>query len=158
MRMKSSLFYLGLAGDYAKQMSGCTKVAVGSCIVTESGAIIFGANRAVPDLCRYKGCLRVELYGENSKTHRNPGDCRAIHSEIDAICKAARQGVSLEGATLYVTRYPCESCARAIIAAGIKTVVFGRSQPISAQTRQMFESAEVYYHNEILYQEDDTVV
>lgn len=158
--MNENMFYLGLAGDYAKQMTGCTKVAVGCCIVKHTtvpaAVVALGANRAVPDLCKYRGCLRVEKYGSNSKMYRSPEDCRAIHSEIDAISKAASAGVSTAGATMYITRYPCEACARAIIAAGIKRVVYGRNQLISDTTRQMFESAGVEYINCKEYQEDDT--
>lgn len=150
--------YLKLAGDYAREMTGCTKVAVGSAIVTEDGNIILGANRAIPDLCKTKGCLRVEKYGNNAKEHRNPDDCRAIHSEIDAICGVAGYGVSIVGGTIYVTRYPCEGCARAIVAAGIKKVVWGRSQPISEMTKQIFDDAGIEYYNVPEYQEDDTVV
>lgn len=157
--MNKDMFYLSLAGQYAKQFTGCTKVSVGSCIVKNGSIISMGANRAIPDLCKSpRGCLRVELYGNNSKLHRNPEDCRAIHSEVDAIGNAAKCGVSTEGATIYVTRYPCEACARLIITAGIKRVVFGRNQPISELTRQMFESAGVEYHNCSEYMEDDTVV
>ena len=156
--MNKDMFYLSLAGQYAKQFTGCTKVAVGSCLVWENTIIAMGANRAIPDLCKAKGCLRVEKYGNNSKLHRNPEDCRAIHSEVDAIGKAAKSGVSTQGATLYVTRYPCEACARLIITAGIKRVVYGRNQSISEETRRMFESAGVECYNVPEYQEDDTVI
>ena len=159
MSKNRDMFYLELAGAYARYHTGCTKVSVGSCIVNNGNIIAMGANRAIPDLCRSpRGCLRVELYGNNSKLHRNPEDCRAIHSEVDAIGKAAKSGVSTEGATIYVTRYPCEACARLIITAGIKRVVFGRNQPISDLTRQMFESAGVEYYNCKEYMEDDTVI
>lgn len=154
--MSKDMFYLSLAGQYAKQFTGCTKVAVGSCIVKGDNIIAMGANRAIPDLCKSPiGCLRIELYGDFSKLHRNPEDCRAIHSEVDAIGKAAKCGASTEGATIYVTRYPCEACARLIITAGIKRVVFGRNQPVSELTRQMFESAEVECYNCKEYTEDD---
>lgn len=157
--MTRDMFYLSLAGHYAKWNTGCTKVSVGSCIVKDGVVLSLGANRAIPDLCKtHRGCLRVELYGDNSKLHRNPEDCRAIHSEVDAISNAARNGISTEGATIYVTRYPCEACARTIISAGIKKVVFGRNQPISEATRQMFESAGVDYYNCKDYMEDDTVL
>ena len=153
-----NMFYLELAGKYAKEHTGCTKVSVGSCIVKNDSVVSLGANRAIPNLCAGRGCLRVELYGSNSKLHRNPEDCRAIHSEVDAIGKAARNGISLDGATIYVTRYPCEACARLIITAGIKKVVYGRNQKISDLTRHMFESAGVEFYNESRYMEDDTVV
>jgi dCMP deaminase len=124
--------------------------------VKDGSIIAMGANRSIPDLCKFRGCLRVEKYGNNSKEHRNPEDCRAIHSEIDAIGNAAKVGVCTQGSTIYVTRYPCEACARLIIASGIKRVVFGRNQPVSELTRRMFESAGVEFYNVPEYQEDDT--
>jgi len=46
-----------------------------------------------------------------------------IHAEVNAIGHAARKGSSTDGATLYVTHFPCNDCAKAIVAAGIKRVV-----------------------------------
>ena len=133
--------WLDLAQQYANKVSGCRKVAVGSAIINEGQLVSLGANRGVPDLCKtLRGCLRVERYGNDSKAHRDPADCRALHSEIDAICSAARCGVPLGGCTIYVTRYPCESCAKAIIAAGIKTVYYGGTAEASDDTRIMLET------------------
>lgn len=155
--MSISLRWLKMAGDYAKRTTGCTKVSVGSCIVTTNGITILGANRVIKQRCKNYGCFRIAKYGDNAKTHRNPDDCLAIHSEIDAICKAAASGINIHGATIYVTRYPCEACARAIVASGIKRVVYGRNQEISAMTKQIFEDGHVECRNEPLYMEDDTV-
>lgn len=131
---------LFLADTYANMVSGCTKVSVGSAIVKDGRIVSLGANRCIPNLCKVRGCLRVEKYGNNDKEHRNPGDCRAIHSEIDAICRAQ---CNIMGSEIYITRYPCESCARAIVAAGIKTVWYGRGQKISEETARIFESGDV---------------
>lgn len=140
MRTPNWKQYLDIADLYAQIMSGCTKVQVGSLIIKDRRIVSIGANRAEPDLCRYRGCLRVEKYGDNDKTHRAPEDCRAIHSELDAICSAT---TDINGATIVITRYPCEGCARAIVAAGISAVVFGRTQPISKETERIFESNHV---------------
>lgn len=138
--------YLDIAQAYADKLSGCNKVAVGSVIVNHDKIISLGANRAVPDLCRTsRGCFRVEKYGEDSKNHRNPEDCRAIHSEIDAICSAASEGNAIAGSSIFVTRYPCEGCAKAIIAAGIKHVYYGGTVRISSQTSAMFDSFGVEF-------------
>lgn len=135
---------LDFAQLYANKVSGCNKVAVGSAIVKNGRIIALGANRGVPDLCKtQRGCLRVEKYGEDSKSHRNPEDCRAIHSEIDALCSAASAGISVDGASIFVTRYPCEGCAKAIISAGIKRVFYGGTARISQQTEDMFDEYEV---------------
>lgn len=128
--------YLDMAYLYATKMSGCRKVAVGSVIVKGDRMIAFGANRAVPNLCETRGCYRVEKYGDDSKSHRNPEDCRAIHSEI---CALSTLRESAAGATIFVTRYPCEGCAKAIVAAGIKEVVYGGTAQISRMTRDMFD-------------------
>lgn len=45
------------------------------------------------------------------------------HAERNAIYNAARVGVSLEGCTMYVNRFPCADCARAIIQSGIARVI-----------------------------------
>lgn len=49
---------------------------------------------------------------------------RAVHAEMAAISDAARRGVSIAGATLFVTTFPCHLCARLIVASGIARVVF----------------------------------
>jgi cytidine deaminase len=49
---------------------------------------------------------------------------RAVHAEMDALLDAARRGISVQGATLYTTAFPCHNCARHIIAAGIRRVVY----------------------------------
>lgn len=135
---------LDFAQLYANKVSGCNKVAVGSAIVQGDQIVSLGANRGVPDLCKTRrGCLRVEKYGDDSKNHRNPEDCRAIHSEIDAICGAAAAGVPVRGASIFVTRYPCEGCAKAIIAAGIKRVFYGGTARISQQTADMFDEYNI---------------
>ncbi|MEG0578382.1 MAG: deaminase [Niameybacter sp.] len=132
---------LDLANQYARVTSGCTKVHVGSVIINEKGDIVsFGANRTFPNLCKARGCMRIEKYGDNSKSHRNPEDCRALHSEIDAICNARE---SLSGAKIYITRYPCEACARAIAAAGISEIIYGRQQKISDETEHIFANSHV---------------
>lgn len=67
------------------------------------------------------GCIRHELGlsqgGEIEKT------C-SVHAEANAIAKAARGEIEINGATMFVTSYPCLICMRSIIAAGIKKVVY----------------------------------
>lgn len=143
--MNEAKEYLDSAQKYADKRSGCCKVAVGCIIVPEDNPRfqIFGCNKTLPVSCREAGCRRVALYGEDSKNHRLPSDCRAVHSEIDAITQAARFGYSIHGSTMYVTRYPCEACARAIVSAGIKRVFYGREQEISEESQRIFAEGHV---------------
>jgi cytidine deaminase len=57
---------------------------------------------------------------------------RAVHAEMAAITDAARRGVSIQDSTLYCTTFPCHLCAKHIIAAGIKRVVYIEPYPKSA--------------------------
>jgi dCMP deaminase len=52
------------------------------------------------------------------------------HAEENAIMHAARIGVSLKGSTAYVTWPPCSRCARSLIQAGIKEVVYSNQEEI----------------------------
>ena len=133
---------LDKAQSYADVCSTCAKVHVGSMIITKDGIPIFGANHGVSN-CIKEGCRRIKLYGNASKEHRLPSDCDAIHSEVDAIATAAKQGARLQGATIFVTRYPCEACARAIAASGIRQVVYGRKEDISEYTERILGSSGV---------------
>jgi len=145
---------LELAQRYAKVHSGCTKVSVGSVVFKKDIIVALGANKTMPNICRSEGCLRIEKYGENSKLHRDPSDCRAIHSEIEAIASSRE---ILEGSTIYVTRYPCEACARAIVAAGIYKVVYGREQVISEETESILSYGRVEVVHFPQFEEDDVV-
>lgn len=50
--------------------------------------------------------------------------CVATHSEIVGISKAKEMGISLDGADIYITKFPCKPCAIALIDAGIKSIFF----------------------------------
>lgn len=56
---------------------------------------------------------------------------RAVHAEMDAILSCARSGISISGAILYTTTFPCHNCARHIIAAGLRRVVYIEPYPKS---------------------------
>ncbi|MBC7907259.1 MAG: hypothetical protein H7Y60_11005 [Rhodospirillaceae bacterium] len=56
---------------------------------------------------------------------------RAIHAEMDALTTAARRGISVKGAAMYVTTFPCHYCARHLVAAGIDQVHYIEPYPKS---------------------------
>lgn len=147
--MKQPEVYLNSADVYARMESGCCKVSVGSLIIDRNteNVLALGANRTMPVSCKAVGCLRIEKYGDDAKNHRNCGDCRAIHSEVDAISQlwkglyfAHKESPTL---SIYVTRYPCEECAKVIVASGISEVYYGREQEITEEAKKIFESGNV---------------
>jgi len=60
----------------------------------------------------------------NLNAGEGPGIYTSLHAEAGLIAKAARQGLSLEGASLYVTTFPCPNCAMQIAESGIKEIYF----------------------------------
>jgi dCMP deaminase len=68
---------------------------------------------------------------------------RTVHAEQNAICQAAKIGISIDGATLYCRMTPCRTCAMLIINCGIKRVVCQKRYHDSADSIAMFEKASV---------------
>ena len=103
--------------------------AIGAVIVKDKRIMTTGYNGAPAGLktCKERGeCLRRKL-GIASGTRAEV--CYAIHAEQNAIIQAAKLGVSIDGATLYCTHQPCSVCARMIINAGIKRVMYQAGYP-----------------------------
>lgn len=65
---------------------------------------------------------------------------RTIHAEVNAIDRAARRGVALEGSMLYCSMFPCWDCAKAIVAAGIAGVVVVKNYHASAKSKELFDT------------------
>ncbi|WP_190323120.1 anti-phage dCTP deaminase [Candidatus Tokpelaia sp.] len=68
---------------------------------------------------------------------------RIVHAEMNAVTDAARLGISLKGASLYCTTFPCHMCAKHIIAAGLKQVIFLEPYPKSLTADMHSDSAKV---------------
>ena len=156
--IKNNHVFLTRAQIHADAHSTCCKVKVGSLIISENYEMIFGCNHGIERNCEEKGCRRVEVYGENSKLHRLPSDCVSVHSEVDAICKAAKTGINLSGAVIFVTRYPCEACARAIALSGIRRVVYGRKEEVSEMTKSILDSAgvQIIHESDWIYEDNNS--
>lgn len=70
---------------------------------------------------------------------------RTTHAEQNAICQAAKFGISLDGSTLYCKMTPCYICAKMIINAGIKSVVCARDYHKGIRTKEIFAEAGVKF-------------
>ena len=102
---------------------------VGAVVVKDKRILTTGYNGAPAGIksCSDRGvCLRRE---RNIPSGTMQEVCYAVHAEQNAICQAAKIGVSLDGATLYCTHQPCVICARIIINSGIKRVIYKHGYP-----------------------------
>jgi len=82
---------------------------------------------------------------------------RTVHAEQNAICQAARLGISLQGGTLYCKMTPCRTCAMLIINCGIERVVCEHKYHAAKESEEMFKMAGTqldYVNNDILKYSD----
>lgn len=125
----------------AATRSTCLRRQVGAVIVKDKRVLSTGYNGSPSGLshCLDVGCLREKLKIPSGERHEL---CRAIHAEQNAIIQAATSGVSIEGATLYSTTYPCVLCAKMIINAGIRTIYITDGYPDDL-AKQMIDEAGI---------------
>lgn len=102
---------------------------VGAVVVKDKRVLTTGYNGAPSGIlsCAERGeCLRRV---KNIPSGTMQEVCYAVHAEQNAICQAAKLGISLDGATIYVTHQPCVICTRMIINSGIKKVIYKNGYP-----------------------------
>jgi len=136
MRPTWDEYFLKMAEVVATRAT-CDRKHVGAVIVRDNHPIATGYNGSPPGLahCDEVGHLLREVDGRMS--------CfRTTHAEQNAVNTAARFGHRTEGATIYVTAQPCLNCAKAIITAGIRRVVWAEGYP-DAQSLEFLEAAGV---------------
>ena len=103
--------------------------AIGAVIVRDKRIMTTGYNGAPAGMktCKERGyCLRRRM---NIPSGTRAEVCYAIHAEQNAIIQAAKLGVCIEGATLYCTHQPCSVCAKMIVNAGIRRVMYEQGEP-----------------------------
>lgn len=119
---------------------------VGAVIVKNNRILTTGYNGAPAGIksCQERGyCLRDQL-GIESGTRAEL--CYAIHAEQNAVVQAAKMGISVEGATIYVTHQPCSVCTRILINSGIKRIVYEQEYPDKFSLELLEESGIELVH------------
>lgn len=116
---------------------------VGACIVSDQNKILSMGYNGFP-----RGCSDDEFPWAREGEPLENKYFYSTHSELNAILNY--RGGSLEGAKLYVSLFPCNECAKAIIQAGIKTVVYDSDKyfdtPSVIASKRMFDASGVRYY------------
>lgn len=108
-------YFMTIAFQVASRAT-CDRKHVGAVIVRDRNILSTG----------YNGSLRgLEHCDEIGHLMENDHCVRTVHSEANAIVQAARNGVAIEHAHIYVTSSPCWNCFRLIANAGIVRICFG---------------------------------
>lgn len=118
-------YYMGIALA-VREKANCKGNRIGAVIVKGNRVVSTGYN-GVPEgmkNCLDGGCLRCENSGTVFPSGIGYDLCICVHAEQNAILAAARFGIALEGGTIYTTMRPCFGCAKELLQAKIKRVVY----------------------------------
>jgi dCMP deaminase len=114
-RVSWDRYFMNLAREAATR-STCPRKSVGALVVRDKAILATGYNGSIRGLphCSEVGCLMEDEH------------CvRTVHAEANALLQAARHGVSIDKADIYVTASPCWDCFKLIANAGIGRVLYG---------------------------------
>ena len=144
-------YFMELANTASKRAT-CDRGRSGCVIVKDRQLLVTGYVGAPSGLphCDEVGHLFRKTIEEDGRVTTH---CvRTVHAEQNAICQAARRGISLDGATLYCRMTPCRTCAMLIINCGIKRVVCERKYHAGKESEELFAQAGVqieFFYDEV---------
>ncbi|MDR1775697.1 MAG: cytidine/deoxycytidylate deaminase family protein [Actinomycetes bacterium] len=133
-------YFMKIAHEVATR-STCTRRQIGALIVRDKRILATGYNN-VPcgiEHCTTRGCLRDQLHIPSGERHEL---CRGIHAEQNAVVQAARNGITIDNSIVYCTAQPCILCAKILINAGVKEIVFEGGYP-DELSREILDEAGV---------------
>ena len=134
-------YFMGIA-LLSAQRSKDPNTQVGACIVSQDNKIISVGYNGFPN-----GCSDDDFPWERDGEETDTKYMYVCHSELNAILNAC--GKDLTNCKLYVSLFPCNECAKAIIQSGITTVYYLEDKyhdtPGCEASRRMFQAANVRY-------------
>ena len=134
-------YFMGVA-HLSGMRSKDPNTQVGACIVSKDNKILSMGYNGFPN-----GCTDEDFPWAREGEELDTKYPYVTHGELNAILNY--RGGSLEGTKLYVSLFPCNECAKAIIQAGIKTVVYDSDKylgtPGNRASKRMFDLTKVKY-------------
>lgn len=135
-------YFLQVA-DTVSQRATCDRGRSGCVFVKDNNILVtgyVGSPRGFPH-CDQVGHKLKKLIHEDGKITQH---CvRTIHAEQNAICQAAKRGVSLTGSTLYCRMTPCRVCAMLLINCGVQRIVCEHKYHDGQESEEMFKAAGI---------------
>lgn len=135
--------YFMVVMEAISQRATCDRGRSG-CVIAKDHQILatgYVGSAAGDDHCDEIGHLYQKRLNPDGTTSEH---CvRTVHAEQNAICQAAKKGVSVDGATLYCRMEPCPVCAKMIVNCGIKRVVAQKRYHNAQESREVFKKCGV---------------
>jgi len=121
-RPSNDQYFMSMA-HLVSSRSTCVRRNVGAVIVKDKHILSTGYNGSPKGTrhCEDLGCIREQMNIPSGTRHEL---CRGVHAEQNAVAQAAYFGVSVNGATIYTTTFPCSMCAKILINSGIIEIVY----------------------------------
>ncbi len=149
-------YFMEVANSISKRAT-CDRGRSG-CVIAKDRQILVtgyvGSPRGLPHCDDVGHQMKKMLHEDGSITQH----CvRTVHAEQNAICQAARRGISIDGATLYCRMTPCRTCAMLIINCGITRVVCEKKYHAGEESERMFAQVGIsleYVNEEVLKYEE----
>ncbi|MBU1992264.1 MAG: deaminase [Patescibacteria group bacterium] len=127
--------------DEMEPKAHCLRANIAALIVKDGNILVKHTNDWHPEInCKEVGCIR-NIRKIESGTHREI--CYGLCAEQWCIAKAAKDGIELNGATIYVTKHPCRVCESLICESGIIRVVYQEGYPDVLPNFNLFEKQGV---------------
>ena len=144
-------YFMEIANTVSKRAT-CDRGRSGCVIVRDRQILVsgyVGSPKGLPHCDEIGHQLKKMIHEDGSETQH----CvRTVHAEQNAICQAAKLGISLNKATLYCRMTPCRVCAMLIINCGIERVVCEKKYHDGKESEEMFKIAGVrleYFSEEV---------
>ena len=139
-RPDSDTYFMEMAQLISKR-STCIRRRVGAVIVKDKRVLTTGYNGSPKGTshCEELGCIREQQNIPSGTRHEL---CRGVHAEQNAVIQAAYFGISIDGGTIYTTTFPCSMCAKILINAGIKEVIYTDSY-MDSMSDKLFRETSV---------------
>ncbi len=138
--LKKDKEYMKYAHTLSSQ-ANCIKGKVGAILVKNNKIIAEGVN-SVPNgitPCTEETCIRKKL---KLKSGENQELCFVVHAEQNTLLDALEKKIDVKNSTLYVTKQPCIICAKMLINAGIKRIVYLQAYP-DQYSEQLLKEANI---------------
>ena len=115
--------------------STCDRAFVGCTLVNKDNRIVSTG---------YNGSVAGNPHCDEVGHVLRDGHCIAtIHAEMNALLYCAKEGISVKGATAYITHFPCLNCTKALIQAGIAKVVYKHGYRIDDYALELFRKNNI---------------
>lgn len=132
-------YYISIL-NVVRERATCLRAKHGAVVVSKNRILSTGYNGSATGMshCLEDGCFIVDNHCK-----------RTIHAEANAFLHAAKNGIALDGATLYITGMPCIDCAKDIVSVGIKSIKIA-----DIEEYRNFQPQEILFWNEIMKEVD----